>query len=620
MILEYIKDPAQLKEKSVDELEVLCGEIREFLVDKVSRTGGHLASSLGVVELTVALMYVLNLPEDKIIWDVGHQSYPYKVLTGRKEGFDHLREKGGMSGFPKRCESVYDAFGTGHSSTSISAAMGMAKARDMLGQHNKIVAVIGDGSLSGGMAYEALNNLSGLKSQMIVIINDNNMSISESTGGFSDYLSRIRLSSGYNDLKYGMKDSLDKMATVGKRVDLFLSRAKSGIKQIILPTNWFEDFDVTYVGPLDGHNLTTLIENLKRAVKLNCPVVIHVTTEKGRGYEPARQNPSKFHGVEPFDVKTGKALTEKKSKSYTDVFSGTVCELGEKYPKIVAVTAAMKDGTGLAKFAKKFPDRFFDVGIAEEHAVTFAAGMAAGGLHPVVAVYSSFLQRAYDQMIHDVCLQQLPVIFAVDRAGLVGKDGPTHHGAFDLSYLTAMPGMTVIAPKNRYELKVALYYAAECKTPVAIRYPRGAAWKGLKEADALLETGKSEVLHDGGEVALFAVGSMVETAVKAADLLRENGIDPTIVNVRFVKPMDTELILNCARSHRLLVTLEENVITGGFGQQVDGLLEREQVSCGCLNIALPDQFVEHGAVDELKKSLGMDEQSVCFRILQRLRG
>ena len=620
MILEYIENPAQIKEKSIGELEILEKEIREFLIDRVSRTGGHLASSLGVVELTLALLYVLDLPEDKIIWDVGHQAYPYKVLTGRKKGFDHLREMGGMSGFPKRRESAYDSFDTGHSSTSISAGIGMAKARDLLGQKNKIVSVIGDGSLSGGMAYEALNNLSALKSQMVVIINDNNMSISESTGGLNEYLAKIRLNSGYNDLKYGMKDSLAKMNGMGEWVDLALSKAKKGIKQFVLPTNLFEDFEVTYVGPLDGHNLEALIETLKRAVKLNRPIVVHVKTEKGRGYEPARLNPSAFHGVEPFDIKTGKALAEKKGKSYTEVFGKKLCDLGAEHPELVAVTAAMKDGTGLARFGKKYPDRFFDVGIAEEHAVTFAAGMAAGGLHPVVAIYSSFLQRAYDQMIHDVCLQQLPVIFAVDRAGLVGKDGPTHHGVFDLSYLTSMPGMTVIAPKNKYELRAAVECAVEMKTPVAIRYPRGTAWTGLKEIQSPMEVGRSEVLSEGEEVVMFAVGSMVETATRAAALLQEQGITPTVVNVRFVKPMDTELILKYARSHDLLVTLEENVITGGFGQQVDSLLEEAQVDCDCLNIAIPDKFVEHGTVAELKESLGMDEHSVCLKILNRLKG
>lgn len=620
MILEYIEHPEQLREMSVEELEILALELRTFLIDKVSKTGGHLASSLGVVELTLALMAVLDLPEDKIIWDVGHQTYPYKVLTGRKKGFDHLREKGGMSGFPKRHESAYDAFDTGHSSTSISAGIGMAKARDLLGQKNKIVAVIGDGSLSGGMAYEALNNLAALNSQMLVIINDNTMSISESTGGLNDYLAKIRLNSGYNELKYGMKDSLARMSGVGERVDHALSRAKKGIKQIVLPTNLFEDFDVTYVGPMDGHNLSSLIETLKRALKLNRPIVMHVKTEKGRGYEPARRYPSKFHGVEPFDIRTGKPLAEKKSKSYTDVFAQKMVDLGADHPELVAVTAAMKDGTGLSAFAKRYPERFFDVGIAEEHAVTFAAGMAAGGLHPVVAIYSSFLQRAYDQMIHDVCLQRLPVIFAVDRAGLVGKDGPTHHGAFDLSYLTSMPGMTVIAPKNRYELRAVMEYALEQKTPVAIRYPRGNAWKGLREHLAPIKMGKSEVITEGSEVVLLAVGCMVETAVKAAELLHEQGIDCTVINVRFVKPMDTELILKYARSHDLLVTLEDNVITGGFGQQVDSLLEDAQVDCDCLNIALPDRFVEHGTIDELRESLGMDAHSLCLKILNRLKG
>ena len=616
-MLEYIEQPSDLKDKSIEELEALAQEIREFLLEKVSRTGGHLASSLGVVELTLALLKVLDLPEDKIIWDVGHQSYPYKVLTGRREGFDHLREMGYMSGFPKRHESVYDSFDTGHSSTSISAGIGMAKARDLLGQKNKVVAIIGDGSLSGGMAYEALNNLSELKSQMIVIVNDNNMSISESKGGFSNHLAKMRLDSGYNNLKYGLKGSLAKMSGVGMSVDLLLSKAKKGIKDIILPRNLFEDF---YVGPVDGHKLGVLIEVLGRAVKLDRPIVIHVKTEKGRGYEPACKNPSGFHGVEPFELATGRPLKEKKSGSYTDVFARAMCELGEEHPELVAVSAAMKDGTGLSKFAKKYPDRFFDVGIAEEHAVTFAAGMAVGGLRPVVAIYSSFLQRAYDQMIHDVCLQKLPVIFAVDRAGLVGKDGPTHHGAFDLSYLSNIPGMTVIAPKNKYDLQAALSYAVKQDGPVAIRYPRGTAWKGLKDRQEPFVTGKSEELFSGSEVAILAVGSMVETAVKAAERLREQGVDPTVVNVRFVKPMDIELIVRLGLNHRLIVTMEENVLAGGFGQQVCGLLKEHQIDCDCLNIALPDAFVEHGTVAELQESLGMDEVSVTEHILNRLKG
>lgn len=619
-MLEYIEQPSDVKEKSVGELEILAQEIRDFLLEKVSRTGGHLASSLGVVELTLALLKVLDLPEDKIIWDVGHQAYPYKLLTGRREGFDHLREKGYMSGFPKRRESVYDSFDTGHSSTSISAGIGMAKARDLQGQDNKIVAVIGDGSLSSGMAYEALNNLSELKSQMIVIVNDNNMSISESKGGFSNHLTKIRLNSGYNNLKYGLKGSLAKMSGVGMGVDLLLSKAKKGVKDLILPRNLFEDFEVTYVGPVDGHNLGVLIEVLGRAVKLNRPIVIHVKTEKGRGYEPAIKNPSQFHGVEPFELATGKPLKEKKSSSYTDVFAKAMCELGEEHPELVAVSAAMKDGTGLSKFAKKYPDRFFDVGIAEEHAVTFAAGMAVGGLRPVVAIYSSFLQRAYDQIVHDVCLQNLPVIFAVDRAGLVGKDGPTHHGAFDLSYLSNIPGMTVIAPKNKYDLKAAFCYAVEQSGPVAIRYPRGAAWKGLKNIQEPFVTGKSEILSEGKEVAILAVGSMVETADLAMEQLRERGVEPTLVNVRFVKPMDKELIVRLALHHRLVVTLEENVITGGFGQQVSGLLAEQQIDCDCLNIALPDDFVEHGTVAQLHESLGMDYVSVAERILHRLKG
>ena len=541
MILEQIKGPEDLKKLTSEELSQLAEEIRAFLIEKISHTGGHLASNLGVVELTIALFRTFDLPEDKIIWDVGHQSYTHKILSGRRMEFDELRQYGGLSGFPKRKESPYDSFDTGHSSTSISAGLGIAQGRDILGEDYKVVSVIGDGALTGGMAYEALNNAARMKKNFIIILNDNKMSISENVGGMSRYLGGLRTGAGYNDLKKNVADTLERIPVVGGRMIDKIKRTKNSIKQLFIPGMLFENMGITYLGPVDGHNIPALCKVLKEAQKLDHAVLVHVLTKKGKGYEPAEKNPAHFHGVSPFDIKTGKPLAEKKYPTYTDVFSKKLCQLGETHPELVAVTAAMPDGTGVAAFGKKFPDRFFDVGIAEAHAVTSAAGMAAAGLRPVVAVYSSFLQRGYDQILHDVCIQNLPVLFAVDRAGLVGSDGETHQGIFDYSYLTSIPNMSVAAPKNLWELRAMLDFAMDYKAPFAIRYPRGTAYRGLKEFMQPIAYGKGEIIYEEENIALLAVGSMVSTGEHVREKLKEEGVSCTLANARFVKPFDKEL-------------------------------------------------------------------------------
>ena len=568
MILEQIKGPEDLKKLTSEELSQLAEEIRAFLIEKISHTGGHLASNLGVVELTIALFRTFDLPEDKIIWDVGHQSYTHKILSGRRMEFDELRQYGGLSGFPKRKESPYDSFDTGHSSTSISAGLGIAQGRDILGEDYKVVSVIGDGALTGGMAYEALNNAARMKKNFIIILNDNKMSISENVGGMSRYLGGLRTGAGYNDLKKNVADTLERIPVVGGRMIDKIKRTKNSIKQLFIPGMLFENMGITYLGPVDGHNIPALCKVLKEAQKLDHAVLVHVLTKKGKGYEPAEKNPAHFHGVSPFDIKTGKPLAEKKYPTYTDVFSKKLCQLGETHPELVAVTAAMPDGTGVAAFGKKFPDRFFDVGIAEAHAVTSAAGMAAAGLRPVVAVYSSFLQRGYDQILHDVCIQNLPVLFAVDRAGLVGSDGETHQGIFDYSYLTSIPNMSVAAPKNLWELRAMLDFAMDYKAPFAIRYPRGTAYRGLKEFMQPIAYGKGEIIYEEENIALLAVGSMVSTGEHVRAKLKEEGVSCTLANARFVKPFDKELVDRLAKNHRLIVTMEENVLQGGFGLPV----------------------------------------------------
>ncbi|MCD8379062.1 MAG: 1-deoxy-D-xylulose-5-phosphate synthase [Lachnospiraceae bacterium] len=618
MVLADITKENDIKKLPPSEYESMAAEIRQFLLEHVSKTGGHLASNLGAVELTMALHLSLDLPKDKIIWDVGHQSYTHKILTGRAKEFDTLRQFHGLSGFPKRKESDCDCFDTGHSSTSISAAVGMAKARDLRGSDETIVAVIGDGSMTGGMAYEALNNAARLKSNLIIILNDNDMSISENVGGLHKYLDMVRTGDTYLNIKDKVTSTLLQIPDKGEEMVDGIRRVKNGIKHMILPGSWFEELGITYLGPGDGHDIPVMLRFMEEARKAKGAVVIHVLTQKGRGYEPAEKNPSRFHGPGPFDIATGKSLDQKTYPAYTDVFSGAVCKLGELNPKVVAITAAMADGTGLNRFQKRFPKRFFDVGIAEQHAVTFAAGLAVGGYHPVVAIYSSFLQRAYDQILHDVCIQNLPVVFAVDRAGIVGSDGETHQGVFDYSYLSSLPNMHILAPKNDWELAMMMKFSVEQDGPVAVRYPRGRACQDFQEFTEPIIMGKCEVLHQGSRVVIFAVGSMVEEAMGVRSLLLEKGLDITVVNGRFIKPIDERAILVQAACHDLLVTMEDNVLTGGYGAAVGACLMENGVSIPVYRVGVPDQFIEHGSIPELKRMLRIDAESVAQEILRRL--
>ena len=615
MLLEKIEQANDIKQIAESDYSVLAQEIREFLIQSISETGGHLGSNLGAVELTMALHLFLNLPEDKIIWDVGHQSYTHKILTGRRDGFVNLRKFGGMSGFPKRKESECDCFDTGHSSTSVSAGLGMVKARDIQGEKNTIVSVIGDGSLTGGMAYEALNNASRLETNFIIVLNDNNMSISENVGGVSKYLNNIRTAEMYLDLKEGVYKSLHGKSKYGDKVVSQIRRAKSSFKHLVVPGMFFEDMGITYLGPVDGHNIPAMVRLLGEARKIRGAVLLHVITQKGRGYAPAERHPARFHGAEPFDIETGIPSKPQSKANYTDIFSTVMCKMGQREEKVVAITAAMPDGTGLKRFRNMYPDRFFDVGIAEEHAVTFAAGLAAGGLRPIVAIYSSFLQRAYDQILHDVCLQNLPVIFAIDRAGLVGSDGETHQGIFDLSYLSSIPNMHIMAPKNKWELSDMMKFALASDMPMAIRYPRGEAFDGLRDNRAPIVYGKSEPVYEERDIILFAVGSMVKVALEVRELLKEKGYSCSLTNARFVKPIDEQAVREACEDHRLIVTMEENVESGGYGEKVrayvDEIGERAQV----LTIAVPDEYVEHGNVELLKREIGIDADSIVKKIM-----
>jgi len=617
MLLEQIKKENDIKNIPMEEWDRLAAEIREFLIEKISVTGGHLGSNLGAVELTMALHLALNLPEDKIIWDVGHQSYTHKLLTGRREGFENLRKYGGLSGFPKRKESECDCFDTGHSSTSISAGLGMVKARDIKGEKNTVVAVIGDGSLTGGMAYEAMNNASRLETNYIIILNDNNMSISENVGGVSKYLNNIRTADKYLNLRdsiyYSLRDKKNGAAVVE-----FIRRVKSGFKHLVIPGMFFEDMGLTYLGPVDGHDVKALVKVINEARKCKKAVLVHVMTNKGKGYGPAERHPARFHGAEPFDIATGLPKNKKTKANYTDVFSSVMLKLGQRNENVVAITAAMPDGTGLKRFQNMYPERFFDVGIAEQHAVTFAAGLASGGLIPVVAVYSSFLQRAYDQILHDVCIQNLPVVFAIDRAGIVGSDGETHQGIFDLSYLSSIPNMHIMAPKNKWELSDMMKFAVKFGAPIAVRYPRGEAFDGLEEYREPIVYGKSEMIFEEKDIALMAVGSMVKTAVEVREKLKEKGYNVTLVNGRFVKPIDTDMIEKLSDKHTLLVTMEENVESGGFGEKVRSFVDERKFTMGVLNICVPDEYVEHGNVELLRKEIGIDADSIVTKIEQRM--
>ena len=615
MVLEKIQKENDIKKLTPEELELLKDEIRQFLIESISVTGGHLASNLGVVELTMALHLCFNLPKDKIVWDVGHQSYTHKILTGRKDGFSSLRQYGGMSGFPKTDESDCDCFNTGHSSTSISAGLGLATARQVTGEDYHVVSVIGDGALTGGMAYEALNNASSVKGNFIIVLNDNHMSISENVGGISQYLSGFRTADAYRDFKNNVMNSLNHIPIYGERMVKHIRNTKSSIKQLFIPGMFFEEMGIIYLGPVDGSDINEMCRVFDEAKRVDGPVLVHVLTKKGAGYGPAERYPSRFHGAEPFVIETGLPKNKRTKANYTDVFSTVMKKLGERNPKVVAITAAMAEGTGLRRFHRNFPDRFFDVGIAEAHATTFAAGLAKAGLIPVFAVYSSFLQRAFDQILHDVCIQNLHVIFAIDRAGLVGSDGETHQGIFDISYLSVIPNMTIMAPKNKWELSDMMKFAVAYDGPIALRYPRGAAYDGLKEIRQPIELAKSELIRKGSTVAIMALGSMVKTAVDVVKLLEAEGISATLINARFAMPFDKEAIKELPAEHSLLVTMEENVQSGGFGEHVTEYVKTNGIALEVLTVALPDCYVEHGNVEVLKKELHVDAESVAKRII-----
>ena len=596
-MLEKIQKPNDIKKIPADQLPALAEEIRKFIIESLSKTGGHLASNLGVVELTIAMHRVFDLPKDKLIWDVGHQSYTHKILTGRKDGFETLRREGGISGFPKRSESDCDVFDTGHSSTSISAGVGYVRARELKKENYSVVSIIGDGALTGGMAYEALNNAASLKSNFIIVLNDNEMSITENVGGMSSYLSGLRTASAYTGFKMDVTKALNRIPGIGPGMVDAMRKTKSSIKQIIIPGMLFEDMGLTYLGPVDGHNIPQLIKTFQEAKRFEGPILVHVLTQKGRGYEPAMRHPARFHGAGPFDVKTGLPVG-KSNPTYTDVFSTVMRKMGDRRKDVAAVTAAMMTGVGLKRFSNMFPDRCFDVGIAEEHAVTFAAALSLGGITPVVAIYSSFLQRAYDQIMHDVCMQNLHVVFAIDRAGLVGYDGETHHGIFDLSYLGSMPNMTILAPKNLGELADRIKFAVDYDGPIAVRYP----------------------IHEGSRVALLAVGSMVKMAEEVQKQLKERmDMDAALVNARFVKPIDEELLRSFADTYELVVTLEENVKDGGFGERVLAFAEEEDLPFGVEIIALPDRFIPHGSVSYQMKQVGFTPEDICGRIEEYYR-
>lgn len=619
-LLEQINQPNDIKKIAREDYELLAAQIRRFLVHRVSQTGGHLSSNLGAVELTMALHLFLDLPKDRLVFDVGHQAYTHKLLTGRGEEFLSLRQWNGLSGFPKRKESACDAFDTGHSSTSISVALGFVKARSLQGQNHKVVAVIGDGALSGGLAYEALNNAGRLKSNLLIVLNDNKMSISENVGGMAKYLGKIRTNKHYTGFKGGLEDLLHNIPYVGERIAQRLKRSKDSIKHFFVPGMFFENMGITYIGPIDGHDVLQMQEAFQAASRLDHAVLVHVVTKKGKGYRKAESNPSAYHGIAPFDFRSGKVKEQAKGKSYTEVFSETILELAKQEEKLVGISAAMPDGTGLAAFAKQYPNRFFDVGIAEEHAVTFSAGLAAAGLRPVVAIYSTFLQRAYDQISHDVCIGNLPVVFAVDRAGLVGNDGETHQGMFDISFLSHLPGLIFMAPKNGEELKEMLHFALKQEAPVAVRYPRGNVSNSFSSKMAPIELGKSEILiEEAGEIALLAFGNMVETAEAVYNLLKESGHAVTLVNLRFAKPMDTELLQILAMTHKTIVTMEENTRCGGVGEQIAAfLLEEGLQELTFINISLPDLYIPQGSQKQLRKQYGLDSESIFHTIKKRI--
>ncbi len=623
MILERINSPKDLKNLTLDELSKLCSEVRDLIISVVSENGGHLAPSLGVVELTIALHYVFNTPSDVIIWDVGHQSYAHKIITGRRESFKTLRKFGGISGFPKRSESIYDAFDVGHSGTSISAALGVAKAKRFCGSNEKVIAVIGDGSICSGIAFEAMNQAANIDADLIVVLNDNEMSIAKNVGALSSYLSKIMTGQTVDKLRVEIKKFLQSIPAFG---DYFLKRARQieeSIKVLFSPGLLFEELGFKYVGPYDGHDLKLLIDGFRNVARLHTerPILVHVVTKKGKGYKPAEENPTKFHGIGPFFVETGEPKNRDEKKSYTEVFGETICELARENEKIVAITAGMRDGTGLLPFSKEFPDRFFDVGISEQHAVTFAAGLSTQGFIPVVAIYSTFLQRAYDQIIMDVCLQNLHVVFAIDRAGIVGEDGPTHHGAFDLSYLRPIPNIVIMAPKDEWELKDMLKFSTELKRPVAIRYPRGRGVGFRISPHKEINFSKSQILKEGQDVAIFAVGSMVYPSLCASKILESWGVSCSVINARFIKPIDEEMIFYFAKNLKNIVVVEENTISCGFGSAVCESLSKLGLSNVRVKlIGIPDSFIEHGSRDLLIKKVSLDRDSIAKSIKEFLEG
>lgn len=612
--LENHQFPQDLKAMDYDELELLTYEIRDFLVESVSKTGGHLASNLGAVELSIALHKVFDSPKDKLIWDVGHQTYVHKILTGRAFGFSGLRQLDGMSGFPKSKESPHDIFDTGHSSTSISLGLGMAAARDLNGEDYNVVSVIGDGAMTGGVAFEALNNVSSLNSKMIVILNDNEMSISKNTGGFPKYLSKLRGSGKYVSIKSQIKKNVLKVPVIGEGVVAGMKHARDSIKYAMIDGIMFEELGFKYFGPIDGHDIQELCETLELAKNYHKPVFIHVMTKKGKGYSKAEERPDMFHGIGPFDMDTGLPLKKSSLPSYSKVFGNKLCEMAGKDERVTAVSAAMIDGTGLEGFNKLFPKRMFDVGIAEGHAVTFAAGLAKAGLKPYVAVYSTFLQRAYDQIIEDVCLQELPVTFCIDRAGIVGADGETHHGIFDISYLRHIPNMTIMAPKDGGELEAMLEYSLQLDGPCAIRYPRGSA-ETIGKTNKI-QIGKSHQLKRGTDVEIWSVGTMAKIVLEAADILKSNGISASVINAEFIKPLDKEKLEKSVSKYPLIVTVEDNMVSGGFGESVKEYLKGNDLKV--INVGWPDSFIEHGTADELYKKHGMDAKSIAERIIKEL--
>lgn len=608
MILEKVNYPEDLKPLSIEDKKILAKEIREKVINTVSETGGHLASNLGVTELTIALHSVFNTPIDKIIWDVGHQTYVHKILTGRKNKLDSLRKMNGIAGFPKTTESVYDNFNTGHSSTSISVALGMARARDIKCENNKIIAVIGDGALTGGMALEALNDVGSSNTNMIVILNDNEMSISKNVGGISMLLSKLRTKSVYVNSSLKGKKIIGKIPVVGKKVVKLVQRTKRGIKQLVIPKMYFEDIGFRYLGPVDGHNIEKLEDILKICKEQEGPILVHVLTKKGKGYKPAEVNPDKFHSTAKFNIETGEKIAKGK-KDYSKVFGDKLVEIAKNNKKIVAITAAMTDGTGLTEFAKKYPSRFFDVGIAEQHAVGLAGGMAKAGLIPVVPIYSSFIQRAYDQLVHDVAIQDLPVVICADRAGIVGNDGETHQGLLDMAFTNTIPNFNIMAPKDFNELENMLEFAVDLNKPVLIRYPRGGEDISFEECEKI-ENGKAEILKNGNDVTIIAIGKMVSKAIKVAEELEKEGISVTVINARFLKPFDKETILKSIVGSKTVATIEDGTIVAGLGDQVEHLLFENKIDVNFEKFAYPDEFVKHGSVDQIEEKYGLDVGSI----------